>query len=117
MGHCQETRGLARPLTKGGQVQPEAFAYAALGILNRAVYLVGGQVYKACRDFSQQGFEPQAGFQGLLRLLACEHMGEYLRNQLESIHNPIRPQRLLSQVAEGQHAYDFASDRQRQYNC
>jgi hypothetical protein len=68
MGHRQEMRSAIRPLPKRRQIQPEAFADAALGIFNLAVYLVGGQVDKACRYLKQQRLESQSLFQFMFKI-------------------------------------------------
>jgi hypothetical protein len=63
VSQCEETRGLDQPLPKRSQIQPEAFADAALGLFDLTVYLVGKQVDKASRNIGQQRLEPQALFE------------------------------------------------------
>jgi hypothetical protein len=60
-------------LKKCGAVKIEEFTDTTLGVLNLAVYPLGGQVDKVGRQLGQQRLKLQPFFQGLLCPLALGH--------------------------------------------
>jgi hypothetical protein len=57
VGGRKETWGFARKLPEHQKIEVKQLADAALGAPNFAVYLVGGHIDKAPRDFAQERLE------------------------------------------------------------
>jgi hypothetical protein len=52
-----------KELPERGALEVETFADASLGILNRIIHLVVGDIDKPGRNFRQKHFEAQLGFE------------------------------------------------------